>query len=100
MRPERRTEKVSPSLLSHNSITLREHVEKRETSVIFSLALEIADNVCYNDNNNKSRITWIMEFRRNCKIQLVQKVRLLQNTMRLLYNSALNSFIIEREESR
>ena len=36
-------------------------VEKRETSVIFSPTLEIADNVCYNDNNNKSHITWIKE---------------------------------------
>lgn len=34
-------------------------VEKRETTVIFSLTLETADNVYYNDNNNKSHITWI-----------------------------------------
>ncbi len=34
-------------------------VEKRETTVIFSLTLEIADNVCYNDNNNESHISSI-----------------------------------------
>ena len=34
-------------------------VEKRETTVIFYITLAIANNVCYNDNNNESNISSI-----------------------------------------